>query len=71
MRPKMLGKRVRDTLTGFEGFVQSYTCRLHGGDIVEICPSHLSEEGYPLDGCVFHVARIEMIEPQGGQEDGE
>jgi hypothetical protein len=56
----MLGSKVRDTLSGFEGIVTGTAQYLHSAEQVLIQPTGL-KDCHPISPVWFNVNRIEVI----------
>ena len=59
----MLGSKVRDKLTGFDGIASGRTNWLSGNTTVTIEPTKL-HDGKPIQAHNFDSARVELVEEQ-------
>jgi len=62
---KLLGFRVRDAVTGFEGVVESVSFDLYGCVQAIVRPG-LDEKGLPQDGRWFDLKRLTATAPGDG-----
>lgn len=59
--PFKLGSRVRDTLTGFEGYATAYVIHLYGCARIAIQPD-LDKDGKMVDAEWIDIQRVEVVE---------
>lgn len=57
---EILGKKVKDKVTGFEGIAIGITKYLYGCDVVGVTPA-VDKDGKTGDTCWFDEGRIEII----------
>jgi len=75
MRPKFktredlpLGRRARDTISGFEGIIEARTEWLNGCYRIVIAPTHLDKDGKLIPNCSFDAEQVEVLPEQVREE---
>lgn len=56
----MLGKKVKDKISGFTGIVTSHATHMNGCDRVWISPP-VDKDGKLIDGAWFDVVQLEVL----------
>ncbi len=59
-----LGRRAKDTISGFEGIIESRTEWLNGCFRVGLAPDHLDKDGKMLDSRAFDAEQIHVFPEQ-------
>lgn len=57
----LLGQKVRDRVSGFEGTVLEQNERLYSNTQLFVVPHRLTD-GKPVSGMWFEVSRVELVE---------
>ena len=63
-----LGRLARDTVSGFEGIIESRTEWLNGCFRIGLAPNHLDKDGKMLDSKAFDAEQIEVLPEQVQEE---
>lgn len=63
-----LGRLARDTVSGFEGVIESRTEWLNGCFRIALAPNHLDKDGKMLDSKAFDAEQIELLPAQVHEE---
>ena len=58
---EILGKKVKDRITGFKGIAIGYAQHYTGCDTVGIKPQEL-HDGKPIEAIYFDIMRVEILE---------
>lgn len=63
-----LGRLARDTVSGFQGIIESRTEWLNGCFRVALAPDHLDKDGKMLDSRAFDAEQIKVFPEQVVEE---
>ena len=63
-----LGRLAKDTVSGFEGIIESRTDWLNGCFRVGRAPNHLDKDGKMLDSAAFDAEQVELLPQQVRKE---
>ncbi len=59
-----LGRRARDTVSGFEGIIEARTEWLNGCFRISLAPTRLDKDGKIFDSHTFDAEQIEVLDEQ-------
>ncbi len=59
-----LGRLAKDTISGFEGIIESRTEWLNGCFRVGLAPNHLDTDGKMLDSRAFDAEQVQILPEQ-------